>query len=254
MDPLHEMLREEADAYRPDGARLRARVREGISAGAEGRAGRFPRSAWGVRAPGGSRPSWPRIALGALASSAVLLAGVLAVTSPVDGDGGSDEVATAPLPAPPDPDAVAPSPGPSVPPGGGERAESGPLWAEGVIDPHSNPHWAQGNVTLGTREPLTALVLEVRVAQTGGVRSTGNWRTLPEADFTVTVREEGGALVYRWTLREGRTVPAGEHVFAVQYDHAAGARDAGRDAYTATAAAAAGGEHTVRGGFRPPPG
>lgn len=67
----------------------------------------------------------------------------------------------------------------------------------------------------------------------GAEGRAGSRRTLPEADFTVAAREEGGAPVYRWALREGRTVPAGEHVFAVRYDHAAGVRDAGRDAYTA---------------------
>ncbi|MTE20635.1 hypothetical protein F0L17_16270 [Streptomyces sp. TRM43335] len=271
MDPLHEMLREEADAYRPDRARLRARVWEGVSAGTRGRPVPHAAPAQSARLPrllGTSRASWPRIALGALAATAALLAGVLAVTSPTDGGGGSREVATAPLPTPPDPDAPAPSRAPSSPDPsspdpsspsnagprpGGHRVEDGPLWAEGSIDPHSNPHWAQGNITLGTREPLTSLVVEVRIARTDGVRSTGDWRTLPEADFTATTREEGDALVYRWTLKEGRTVPAGEHVFAVQYDRATAARDTGNDTYAATATTADG-EHTVRGGFRPPAG
>jgi hypothetical protein len=238
MDPLHELLREEAGAYRPDRARMRARVRHGISAGAEGAPGRVR-----VRASG---TSWPRIALVAVVSTAVLLAGVRAVTSLVREDGPAREVATVPLPPPPDPDAAAPSSPDAAP-------SSGPLRSEGAVDPHSNAYWAQSNVTLTTREPLTALVLEVRIAQTGGVRETGSWRTRPAADFTVATREEGGALVYRWTLKEGRTVPAGRHVFAAQYDHAVGARDAGGDTYTATAAAA-GGEHTVRGAFRNPSG
>jgi hypothetical protein len=35
-------------------------------------------------------------------------------------------------------------------------------------------------------------------------------------------------------LKEGRTVPAGEWVFAGQYDHDRGGRDAGRDSYVIT--------------------
>ncbi|GAA2451876.1 hypothetical protein [Streptomyces macrosporus] len=237
-DRLHGLLREAAEAHRPDGARMYARVRHGMAAGAERGRGR----PW---ASGLSR-SRPRIALAALVATALLLAGVHTVTSLVREGGPAEEVATAPLPPPPDPSADAPGGGPST---GGERVASGPLWAEGSVDPHSHDYWAQSNLTLGTRETLTALTVEVRIARTGGVRSTGHWRTLPASHFTVATRETDDALVYRWTLKEGRTVPPGEHVFAVQYDHAAGARDVGRDAYTATGTAADG-EHTVRGSFR----
>ncbi|MFP8906049.1 hypothetical protein [Streptomyces atacamensis] len=241
MDPLHELLREEAGSYRPDRARMYARVSHAVSAGPDGGPGRFR-----ARARGMSRP---RVALVAVASTAALLAGAHTLTSLVREDGPAREVATAPLPAPPDPDAAQSSPAGRVP----DAPSSGPLRSEGAVDPHSNAYWAQSNVTLTTREPLTSLVLEVRIAQTGGVRHTGSWRTLPEADFTLTARETGGALVYRWTLKEGRTVPAGRHVFAAQYDHAAGAREAAGDGYTATAAAADG-EYTVRGSFRSPSG
>ncbi|MGQ4443611.1 hypothetical protein ACN6LI_001274, partial [Streptomyces violaceoruber] len=98
--------------------------------------------------------------------------------------------------------------------------------------------------------PLTALTVELRVAQTGSVTSTGAWRSLPEDDFAFTVGERAGFLVYRWTLKEGRTVPAGEWVFAGQYNHERGGRDAGGDRYSATATAASG-RLTVRGGFTP---
>ncbi|UNO44419.1 hypothetical protein [Streptomyces sp. MST-110588] len=38
--------------------------------------------------------------------------------------------------------------------------------------------------------------------------------------------QEKGILRYRWTLKPGRSLPEGQHVFAAQYDHAEGARDA----------------------------
>ncbi|MHC0428946.1 hypothetical protein ACX6XY_02010 [Streptomyces sp. O3] len=126
------------------------------------------------------------------------------------------------------------------------------LWADGSIDPGSSAYWAQSNITVKTKKPLTALTVELRVAQTGRVADTGNWRSLPADDFAVTVREQGGALVYRWTLKPGRTVPVGEHVFAGQYDHAEGQRDAGGDSYRVAADTSA--ERAEwRGDFAPAP-
>ncbi|WP_234314635.1 hypothetical protein [Streptomyces sp. NRRL F-5135] len=122
------------------------------------------------------------------------------------------------------------------------------LRSAGAVDPRSNAYWAQNNLTLTTERPLTALTVELRIAQTGGVRDTGSWRSLPMADFSVSVHAGGGALVFRWTLRDGATVPAGTHMFAAQYDHAEGGRDATGDRYTARASAV-GGAAEVTGDF-----
>ncbi|MFC9329239.1 hypothetical protein [Kitasatospora sp. NPDC057015] len=116
----------------------------------------------------------------------------------------------------------------------------GPLWADGSVDPHSIDDWAQSNVTLRTSSPLTALTVELRIALTDGVKNAGSWQTRPAADFDVSVREDGGFLLYRWTLKPGRTVPVGQHVFAGQYGHATGGRDAKDDTYRADATTAAG--------------
>lgn len=127
-------------------------------------------------------------------------------------------------------------------------AEDGPLWSDGAMDPHSNEFWAQSDVTVRTSEQLTALTVELRIEQTGGVTTTGAWRSLPEDDFTLTVAEKDGFLVYTWVLKDGRTVPNGEWVFAGQYNHARGGRDAKGDGYTATATAKSG-DLAVKGGF-----
>ncbi|WP_399030363.1 hypothetical protein [Streptomyces sp. 15-116A] len=124
------------------------------------------------------------------------------------------------------------------------------------MDPHSNDYWAQSNVTLKTSTRLTELTVRLRVAQTGSVASTGAWRSLPEDDFGLTVEERGGFLVYTWTLKEGRTVPPGEWMFAAQYDHRRGGRDAGSDTYTVTAASGSerltvGGDFAARGDGAP---
>ncbi|MEU4654371.1 hypothetical protein AB0G32_10550, partial [Streptomyces sp. NPDC023723] len=146
------------------------------------------------------------------------------------------------------PPAPARSPDATGRPPAGPGAEDGPLWSDGSVDPHSNEFWAQSDVTLKTDRPLTALTVRLRIAQTGGVTSTGAWRSLPEGDFALTVAERDGFLVYTWRLKRGRTVPAGDWVFAGQYDHERGGRDAGADSYAATAASDTG-ALSVAGGF-----
>ncbi|MEW1890139.1 hypothetical protein [Streptomyces sp. NBC_00523] len=225
-EELSGRLREAAEAHRPDRARMLARIERGMAGD-----GPSPRS---VRPPRAVRP-WLRVAGATAAVCGVLAAGAFAVTSADDdarARGG--QVASAPSAAAKAPDSPA-----GLPP------EDGPLWTGGVVDPNSNPYWAQSNVTLRTTEPLSALTVELRVAETGGVNSTGSWRSLPEPDFTVSVDESGGYLVYRWTLRPGRTVPVGTHTFAGQYNHAEGDRDATGDYVTAHAVRASGGKAAV---------
>ncbi|WP_373103431.1 hypothetical protein [Streptomyces rubrogriseus] len=212
---LRARLHEAAGAHEPDRARILARVEHGMAAGDRGLARR-------------PLPGWVRVAGATAAVAGVLVVSGYTVAPAVRGE------APAQRPA-----ATAPA-----------SREPGPLWSGAVVDPHSNEFWAQSNITVGTSARLTALTVELRVAQTGSVTSTGAWRSLPEDDFAFTVGERAGFLVYRWTLKEGRTVPAGEWVFAGQYNHERGGRDAGGDRYSATATAASG-RHTVRGGFTP---
>ncbi|MFF0705844.1 hypothetical protein [Streptomyces tendae] len=224
-EELRARLRAAAGEHRPDRARILARVERGMAAGNRG-----PTR---VRLPG-----WVRVAGATAAVAGVLVAGGYTVASAVR----DDAPARRPVAAPPG----------SRETGSRETGsrESGPVWSSGAVDPHSNEFWAQSNVTLGTGTSLTSLTVELRVAQTGSVTSTGAWRSLPEGDFTFTLDERDGFLVYRWTLKEGRTVPAGEWMFAGQYNHERGGRDAGGDRYSA-AATAASGSLAVRGGFTP---
>ncbi|THA61252.1 hypothetical protein E6P78_25210 [Streptomyces sp. A0958] len=237
-EELSGRLRDAAEAHRPDRERMLARVERGM-AGGHG-------PARTVRPPRAALP-WLRVAGATAAVCGVLAAGTFAVTSAGDGGTHGRQVAAAPSAS-----KAAPSPSPSPTAAvthpaalGGLRPEDGPLWTGGVVDPHSNAYWAQSNVTLRTTEPLSSLTVELRIALTGGVNSTGSWRSLPEADFTVSATEDGGYLVYRWTLRTGRTVPAGTHTFAGQYNHAEGERDATGDYVTAHAVRVSGRKASV---------
>lgn len=259
-DELRARLHEAAGAHRPDRARILARIERGMAQEnlPRSRAARPPRFGW-VRAVGVTA-----------AVAGILAAGGYGVASVAKEEPEQQTVAVPPTPArtststptpstdatrrtpsPMDPTPVDPAPADPVPSASREPSASpsrtpdagapaageqdGPLWSDGSVDPHSNDPWAQSNVTLKTREELTALTVELRIAQTGGVTSTGAWRSLPEADFTLTIAEKDGYLVHTWRLKEGRTVPAGQWVFAGQYTHARGGRDARDDRYAATA-------------------
>ena len=261
-DELRAKLHDAAEAHLPDRERILARVERGMSEKTrpDHRATRPP--VYG----------WFRVVTATAAVAGVLAVGGYAVASAVKEDTPQQTVATSPTPTPsPDATSRAPvppaSPTPKKPrpthgPGGspsqqppaGTRPpaaggeEDGPLWSDGSVDPHSNDFWAQSNLTLKTSEQLTALTVRLKVAQTGGVTSTGAWRSLPESDFTQTVGEQDGFLVYTWVLKEGRTVPKGEWVFAGQYDHERGGRDAQKDSYSMTATAV-GAQLSVAGGF-----
>ncbi|MGW7789069.1 hypothetical protein [Streptomyces tricolor] len=267
-EELRARLHEAAEAHEPDRARILARVERGMAA-----------SPTGHRAVRPPALGWFRGAGATAAVAGVLAVGCYAVASAVkDEPPALQTVAVSPTPTGPPDRTEAPAPpvrsadptpgkgagepsrtpdaSPSRTPGATAPAEppaaraeqDGPLWSDGSVDPHSNDFWAQSNLTLKTSEPLSSLTVALKVAQTGGVTSTGAWRSLPEQDFTQSVREKDGFVVYTWTLKEGRTVPAGQWVFAGQYDHARGGRDAGADSYVMTGATA-GRTYAVTGNF-----
>ncbi|MFJ1756635.1 hypothetical protein [Kitasatospora sp. NPDC088134] len=272
------LLRDAAEQHQPDRARIRARLERGMA----------PAAARPHRPRVGR--SWPKAVVASVATAGILAVGV-AVAAVVRTPPPRPDIATAPtttatatasptpssspsssptravptggpVPTVPTggpaqtvpadgPASAAPTGGPSRPPSDGTQVQQGALSSDGSVDPHSTVYWAQSNLTLRTTQPLAALAVEVRIAQTGGVRSTGSWQTLPTDWFTVTVQEQAGALVYRWTLKPGFTVPPGQHVFAAQYNHATGPRNPKDDGYRADASDS-GGALAVWGRFSAP--
>ncbi|MER6026601.1 hypothetical protein [Streptomyces sp. NPDC001851] len=257
-EEIARRLRDAAEAHRPDRARMLARVQRGMAGPAvRHRARPFARSG-------------TRVALAGLAATGILATGGLAVAAIVSH---SSRPATVTEPATPSPTAGSPrptsarptpvAPAPATTPGSArptppatspsptaDESRSGALSAAGSVDPHSTVYWTQSNLVLKTTRPLTSLTVEMRIVQTGGVKSTGTWQTLPSGDFTVTVQEAGGTLVYRWVLKPGLTVPAGSHELAAQFNNGAGKRSAAGDGYRVDAQGP-GGSASVRGGFVP---
>uniref|UniRef100_UPI000AA0ED31 hypothetical protein n=1 Tax=Actinacidiphila rubida TaxID=310780 RepID=UPI000AA0ED31 len=119
--------------------------------------------------------------------------------------------------------------------------------SEGSVDASSNASWTQSDVRLTADRPLTSLSVELRIAVTPGVSSTGSFDTVP-GQTTASVAVEGGYLVYRWQLNPGQTLAAGTYTFAGQFNHAQGDRDTGGDRYTA-AAGGPGGSASLSGGY-----
>ncbi|WP_416967398.1 hypothetical protein [Streptomyces sp. 4F14] len=252
-DDLRARLHEAAEQHEPDRARILARVERGMMAEPERQSHRSTRPVLG----------WARIVGATAAVAGMLAVGGYAVASAVKSEppaeqtvavsptpmvspdatsrppkspspspssGGGKPRSTAPEPTPERGSPTAPSPSAAVlPPADGH--EDGPLWSDGSVDPHSNDFWAQSNITVKTSKELTALTVQLKVAQTGGVTNTGAWRSLPENDYTFTVAEQDGFLVYTWVLKDGSKVSPGEWVFAGQYDHDRGGRDARDDTY-----------------------
>ncbi|GHE10021.1 hypothetical protein [Streptomyces alanosinicus] len=260
-DELRARLHEAAEAHEPDRARILARVERGMA----GRPGPARRAA--------HRPvlGWVRVAGATAAVAGVLAVGGYAVASGVkEQPPARQTVAVSPTPTPSrDTPSHTPAPSADPPPSRAPRSspgadngspatkptaaapareQDGPLWSDGSVDPHSNDFWAQSDLTLKTGAQLSSLTVQLKVAQTGAVSSTGAWRSLPEQDFDLTVGEKDGFLVYTWILKEGRTVPKGEWVFAGQYNHQRGGRDATGDRYTIKATAD-GRQRTVSGDF-----
>ncbi|MGW1467408.1 hypothetical protein ACWCPT_24055 [Streptomyces sp. NPDC002308] len=214
-EELRERLRGAALEHRPDRERMWARVERGMQDPPPGRVARPP------RAP------MPRLRIAAATAAVcgVLVAVPLAVAWTVR-DGGSGQ-----------PVAAAPSRTGTAPAPSGERgaqlpAANGPVSSRGMVDPGSNAYWAQSDVLVTASRPLTSLTVELRVAQTGGVTKTDAWTSGHKEDYTVSTGVEGGFLVFRWTLRPGRTAPATTLTFAGQYNHAEGERDASGDDFT----------------------
>ncbi|BBC94684.1 hypothetical protein SRO_3508 [Streptomyces rochei] len=257
-EEIARRLREAAEAHRPDRAKMLARVQRGVSGPAvRHRARPFARSGTRVALAG-------LAATGILATGGLAVAAIVATSSPtvtVTAPATPSPTVSSPQPTSARPTPVAPAPAttpgsarPTPPatspsPAAGE-SKRGSLWSAGSVDPHSTVYWTQSNLALKTTQPLTSLTIEMRIVQTGGVKNTGTWQTLPSADFTVTAQEADGTLVYRWVLRPGLTVPAGSYEFAAQFNNGTGVRSTAGDGYRVEAQGS-GGSASARGGFVP---
>lgn len=247
-EQISRQLREAAEAHQPNRARILARVDRGLANAT-------------VRPTSGIARSWPRAALagvtaaGVLVAAGIAFAGIVPTGPPAETSIPVATHSTTSTPPSTTSSSAPPvaqdqsTPGTANPPATtGSRLSDGPLSAKGSVDPNSHTFWTQDQLVLEVTQPLTKLIVQVHIAQTGGVQSSGQWQTAPADDFTVTVQEIDGAVVYRWELKPGRTVPAAQQIFAVQHNHTGGARDGKADRF-GVMATAGGRDYAVWGGF-----
>ncbi|WP_194910856.1 hypothetical protein [Catenulispora rubra] len=261
MDDTRKHLRQAAEAHQPDREAMLARIEQSMAAGPH--ADRGPRADRARLYRRRRQASWLKVALVGFAGVGVLGLGGLALAAGVRQEAPQHPTPVTVTPTAPattsQPQAPATtkpptSSGPSTPhrsatpSADGPNALNGLISAHADVNAHSTVYWSQNDLTLDVAQPLSALTVELRIAQTGAVQSTGDWQTAPPDDFTVTVTPSDGYLVYRWTLKPGHTIPAAQQLFGAQFNHATGKRDAGRDTYLIDATAAG---HTgeIRGGF-----
>lgn len=237
MDDLRRRLRETAEAHQPDRDAMLVRIERGMA-----RADGSDR-AWSFRRR--KQTSWLKVLLATLAVAGVTGLGGLAVAAGLQQRAPQPTTTTPAVVAPtgdtasatPSPSAstakppATASPTPSRQPTPTAKTADGPIAARGTISPKSIIYWAENDLTIDVAQPLTTLTVEVRIAQTGGVQYTNDWRTAPADDFTVSVTPADGFLVYRWTLKPGQTLPALQEIFAAQYNHSTGTRDASKDTF-----------------------
>ncbi|MFF5264692.1 hypothetical protein ACFY4C_37695 [Actinomadura viridis] len=228
---LRERLRFEAGRHEPDRDRIWSRIEASMD-----RSDRPDRAGAAVPEvrPGasGRRARGTRMAMASLATAAVV--GAVGAVSGAYWEFTRGGATGPPVTAPP---ATGP-PAAHRPAGGVPSAasttpdrEEGPLSSSGALAPESGPYWAQNNLTLRVRDELRALVVTIRVARTERVRAAGSWLSLPNGDFRSSTETTADAVVYRWTLRPGRTVRPGSYVLAAQYDRTAD-HDPREDTYT----------------------
>ncbi|MEZ0110615.1 cytoskeletal protein RodZ [Catenulispora sp. EB89] len=257
MDDTRKHLRQAAEAHQPDREAMLARIEQGMAAGPHAdRAERADRARLYRRR---RQASWLKVALVGFAGVGVLGLGGLALAAGVRQAAPEHPppvTVTPTAPATTQPHASATTQPPTSPEPSTPHRSSPPsvdglnglITARASVDAHSTVYWSQNDLTLDVAQPLSALTVELRIAQTGGVQSTGDWRTAPPEDFTVTVTPSDGYLVYRWTLKPGHTIPAAREIFAAQFNHATGKRDASRDTFLIDATAG-GRTGEIRGGF-----
>jgi hypothetical protein len=140
-----------------------------------------------------------------------------------NGAGGSDRTAAASpssggSPGHPSASGSAPA---SSPASGASGASGGTqlVTATGTVDPGSTAGWSQEDVAITLSEPIAGFQLSVKVSLNAKGSSTGYWTTYDKSLFDVTVDTQSNALIYKFNLRSGQTLPVGTARFAVQFNY-----------------------------------
>ncbi len=94
---------------------------------------------------------------------------------------------------------------------GDTQVEKGSLRSESSTDGRAS------TVTLRPGADLTELDLVIRVVDRDGLSPDGTTNDAPDAAVTATTERQGDALLHRFTLRTGATLPAGTYRFTARH-------------------------------------
>lgn len=92
--------------------------------------------------------------------------------------------------------------------------------AAAAIDKSSRAGWSQENVVVTFNQPIAGFQLSVKVSLNSTGSSTGYRTTYDPSLLDVTVDAQAHALVYKFNLKPGKTLPTGSAQFAVQFNYA----------------------------------
>ena len=268
---LGGLLDAAAEEYEPDAERLKAmvaariaqqsedsgplavpaRTKSGKAGGKTGVAGPRRRGLGlvGRLGPAGIPAGVALATIGAAAAIAVGATATIAVTS---SHNRHTITVAAPTTSPGAGGASSPSPGPSEgaspattgasthpatsggPSTGTVGSSTGPalVSVNASVDQGSNAEWAQLDVVVTIKQPLTALHVTVKVSKCAGLASTGAWNSGAGGQFTeATATDSGGSITYEFELAQGTTVSPETLTFAVQFSHASSGWKPAYDTY-----------------------
>lgn len=104
------------------------------------------------------------------------------------------------------------------------------------VDQGSNSAWAQLDVVVTIRKPLTALDVTIMVSECAGLASTGQWDTGAGGAFSVSAtKATDGSITYEFELTPGVTVSPGTLTFAAQFNHSTTGWSQAADTYFVSA-------------------
>lgn len=106
--------------------------------------------------------------------------------------------------------------------------------AVGSLATASNQTWTEEDVNITLAQPVTQFRLIVRLTPSAGLTPDNYWSNHDITAFNVVLNSDTNGLVYTFTLKSGKSLPAGPFIIAVQFAHSR-QRDASGDTFSLSA-------------------
>jgi aryl-phospho-beta-D-glucosidase BglC (GH1 family) len=105
----------------------------------------------------------------------------------------------------------------------------------GTVSSATNAGWGEEDVAISNKQAISAIKVVVMVSNTGGVTFFDQYNTYDQSLFTMSYLNETSAVFFIYTLRPGKSIPAGTSAFfGSQYNANGTVRSVGNDSYTVT--------------------